>query len=156
MGVPIFIRAFRKVNMVLDCRIFKSNLFYFYIAEVQNKTLKISVLMYIIPASFNERVLYMWLLFGIRSNKSEGKPLILIWKKVQSFLNNRLNVWGSKPISLCNLNLAVSLIAPVIVEEALYWILSIWLIIDQITIIKVRPYKRFINRNQRISWKNVV
>ena len=33
MGLPIFIRAFGKVKRVLDCRIFKSNLFHSDIVE---------------------------------------------------------------------------------------------------------------------------
>ena len=44
MRLPIFIKAFRKLNMVLDCRIFKSNLFHFDIVDGKNEYLKISVL----------------------------------------------------------------------------------------------------------------
>ena len=69
MGLPVFVRAFQKVKRVLDCRIFKSNLFHEY--------LKISVLLYNIATS-TEWELYMWLLFGIRSYKYEGKPVLLI------------------------------------------------------------------------------
>ena len=78
MGLPIFIRAFRKVKRVLDCRIFKSNLFHSDIVDGKNEYLKISVLLYNIATSSTERVLYMWLLFGIRSYKYEGKPVLLI------------------------------------------------------------------------------
>ena len=78
MGIPIFIRAFRKVKSVSDCRILKSNLFHSDILEGKNEYLKISALLYNVATSSNEQVLYMWLLFGIRSNKDEGKPVLLI------------------------------------------------------------------------------
>ena len=78
MGLPIFIRAFRKVKRVLDCRIFKSNLFHSDIVDGKNEYLKISVLLYNIATSSTERVLYMWLLFGISSYKYDSKPVLLI------------------------------------------------------------------------------
>ena len=40
MGLPIFIRAFRKVKRVLDCRIFKSNLFHSDIVEEKKRILE--------------------------------------------------------------------------------------------------------------------
>ena len=45
MGLPIFIRAFRKIKRVLDCHIFKSNLFNSDIVDGKNEYLKISVLL---------------------------------------------------------------------------------------------------------------
>ena len=78
MGLPIFIRAFWKVKRVLDCYIFKSNLFHSDIVEGKNEYLKILVLLYNIATSSTDWVLYMWLHFGIRSYKYEGKPVLLI------------------------------------------------------------------------------
>ena len=40
-GVPVFIRAFQKVKKVLDCRIFKSNLFHSDTVDRKNEYLKI-------------------------------------------------------------------------------------------------------------------
>ena len=78
MDLPTFIRALRKVKRVLDCRIFKSNLFHSDIVDGRNECMKISVLLYNIATTSTERVLYMWLLFGISSYKYEGKPVLLI------------------------------------------------------------------------------
>ena len=78
MDLPTFIRAIRKVKRVLDCRIFKSNLFHSDIADGRNEYMKISVLLYNIATSSTERVLYIWLFFGIRSYKYEVKPVLLI------------------------------------------------------------------------------
>ena len=56
------------------------------------------------------------------SNKYEGKLVLLILSKVQSFLNHPLNLRDTKPNSSYNLNLNVPLIATVIaiVQKALY------------------------------------
>ena len=78
MGLPILIRAFQKVKRVLDCLIFKSNLFHSDIVDGKNKYLKISVLLYNIATSSTEWELYIGLLFGIRSYKYKGKPVLLI------------------------------------------------------------------------------
>ena len=59
MGLPIFIRAFGKVKRALDCCIFKSNLFHSDIVDRKNEYLKISVLLFHVSTSSNERVLYM-------------------------------------------------------------------------------------------------
>ena len=63
MGLPIFIRAFQKIKRVLDCHIFKSNLFNSDIVDGKNEYLKISVLLQNIATPLGtEWVLYMWLL----------------------------------------------------------------------------------------------
>ena len=59
MGLPTFIRAFRNIKRVLDCRIFRSNFFHFDIVDGKNENLNISVLLYNVATSSNERVLYM-------------------------------------------------------------------------------------------------
>ena len=59
MGLTIFIRAFQKIKRVLDCHIFKSNLFHSDIVDGKNEYLKIPVLLYNVATSSNERVLYM-------------------------------------------------------------------------------------------------
>ena len=74
---------------------------------------------------------------------------------MQSFLNNALNLRDFKPFLLYNLNVNIPLIALVIVKEALYIeysqlidrnFLIIWLIVGQITIIKVIIIKEFLGR----------
>ena len=60
------------------------------------------------------------------------------------------------PISAQNFSRDVPLIAPVIAHVASYFInkcLIIWLIIHNITTVKVWPYKRLINCNKSLSWK---
>ena len=82
---------------------------------------------------------------------------------VQSVLNHRLNLKDSNPISFYKLSPDIPLIAAVIARGStilntfnlLIETFIIWLIIDQITVIIVRPNKEFINCNLRSSWKNI-
>ena len=92
MDFSIFIRAFEKVKRVLDCHISKSNLFHSDIVDRKTKYLKIPVLLYNIATSSTDRDLYIRMLFGIRSYKYEGKQVLLILSKVQSFLNQMVRV----------------------------------------------------------------
>ena len=60
MGLTAFIRAFRKVNRILDFRFFKSNLFHFNIVDGKNEYFNILVILYTAATSSNERVLYIY------------------------------------------------------------------------------------------------
>ena len=92
MGLPIFIRAFRKVSRVLDCLIFKSNIFHsdrrvkrmledirltiMLLHPLMTEYYTCNGLLYNVATSSNERVLYLQLLSGVRSNKYEVETIM--------------------------------------------------------------------------------